>query len=109
MLDGSLFYRLTIFFACAVLFVVCDVLAANWAKNGSAPSFYALILCAPLAYISFGYLNQKYALAVVSAWVVLVVCVSSVLLGIFVFNDQLTFRHGIGIVLAIVSAVLLLL
>lgn len=108
MANDSPSVRIALFFGCAVLFIVCDVLAANWGKNNSQASLVALLLVAPLAYVVFGYLNEQHALSVVSAWIVLVVCVSSVLLGLFVFDDQLTAKQGAGVALAIVAGALLL-
>ena len=106
MLDLTVF-RLAVLALCASLFVVCDTLAAHWGKNGSTASLIAVIILAPFSYILFGYLNQRYPLAIVSAWVVLVLCVATVLIGIFFFGDHLTFRQGIGVVLAIIAMSLL--
>lgn len=103
----SLLSRIVALCVCAALFIICDALAANWGKNNSTLSLYLLLVAAPFAYLAFGYLNQKYALAVASAWIVLTVCVSSVLMGMFIFDDKLTARQGVGIVLAIGSVCLL--
>lgn len=99
--------RFFILALCAGLFVICDTLAANWGKNGSFASLVIVIILAPFSYGLFGYLNQKYPLSIVSAWVVLVLCISTVLIGIFYFHDQLSLQQGIGLGLAIVSILLL--
>lgn len=99
--------RFLVLAVCASLFVVCDVLAANWGKNGSILSLVAMILLAPFSYVLFGYLNQKYPLSVISAWVVLALCVSTVFIGIVFFHDQLSLRQGVGVALAVVAISLL--
>ena len=107
MLSDMSYSRAIALLVCAALFIICDGLAANWGKNGSTFSLYLLLISSPLAYLAFGYLNQRYALSVASAWIVLTVCVSSILMGIFLFDDQLTMRQGAGLVLAICSVSLL--
>jgi len=106
MLDSPIL-RFVILAACASLFVICDSLAAHWGKNNSLPALITVIFLAPFSYILFGYLNQKYPLAVVSAWVTIVLCITTVLIGFFFFNDTVSLRQGLGITLAI-SAMLLL-
>jgi multidrug transporter EmrE-like cation transporter len=106
MLDSPI-YRLITILLCALLFVVCDTLAANWGKNGSTSSLVAVIFLAPFSYLLFGYLNQHYPLSVVSAWVVVILCICTVLIGIFYFKDPLTTRQMVGLALAIVAISLL--
>ena len=107
MLENPILRFLTVF-VCSMLFVLCDFLAAKWGKQQSMISLYVLIPLAPFSYILFGYLNQKYPLAVVSAWVVLWICLSTVLLGIFYFGDELTGRQSAGLVMAVFAMVLFL-
>lgn len=107
MLDSPLLRFLTVCF-CGGLFILCDSLAAHWGKNQSITSLIAVIILAPFSYILFGYLNQKYPLSIISAWIVLAICIGTVLIGIFVFNDQLTFKQCIGLALAILSISLLI-
>ncbi len=106
MLDSPII-RFVVLMACASMFVICDTLAAHWGKNGSLVSLALAVILAPLSYILFGYLNQKYPLAVASAWITLILCLSTVLIGIFFFNDQPSTRQWIGLVLAIIAMSLL--
>jgi multidrug transporter EmrE-like cation transporter len=100
--------RMALLFACALLFVVCDGLAANWGKTGSQRSLVAVVALAPFSYILFGYVNKKMALAVSSAWVTLFLCISTVLIGFFYFGETLTGRQIAGLILAILAIVLLI-
>ena len=102
------FIRFLIVIVCGGLFILCDSLAAHWGKNNSINALIAVILIAPLSYILFGYLNQRYALSVISAWTVLVICIGTVLVGIFFFHDQLTLKQSIGLFMAIISITLLI-
>ena len=99
--------RLCAIIVCAALFVLCDALAANWGKNGSTASLLAVVVLAPVSYALFGYLNQRYALSVLSAWVVLALCISTVLIGLFYFHDEVSLRQYAGLGLAVVAVSLL--
>lgn len=99
--------RLLAVLLCSALFVACDTLAANWGKNGSTSSLVTVIVLAPFSYVLFGYLNQRYALSVVSAWVVLALCISTVLIGLTYFHDPVTPRQSAGLALAVVAISLL--
>ncbi len=99
--------RLAAIIVCSALFVICDALAANWGKNNSSASLVAVIVLAPFTYAMFGYLNQRYALSILSAWVVLGLCVSTVFIGIFYFHDEISTRQGIGLGLAVAAISLL--
>ena len=90
-----------------MLFVLCDFLAAKWGKHGSTAALIAVIPLAPFSYIMFGYLSQKYPLAVISSWTVLAICLCTVALGIFYFGDELTYRQGAGVLLSLLSIALL--
>lgn len=100
--------RFIVLSSCACFFVFCDLLAAHWGKSGSIASLTSVLILAPFSYILFGYLNQKYPLAIVSSWVVLVLCITSVFFGFFVFGEQLTVRQTIGVIFSITAITLLL-
>ena len=105
----SLVARFGLLVACASLFVVCDALAAHWGKNGSTTSLIVVIFLAPFSYILFGFVNKKYPLAIASAWIMLALCITTVLVGYFFFNDQLTTRQFIGLGMALVASGLMVL
>ena len=89
--------------ATALPFIVCDVLAAMWAKKGGAKILFILIALSPVGYILFAYVNKKMSLSMSTGWVSVAIVVGTIAVGFFYFGDQLEFRHKIALMLIIVA------
>lgn len=107
MLDATL-TRVIVLVACASLFVICDTLAAYWGKFDSTRALYALIPLAPFSYIMFGYINKRYPLAIASSYVNIALCTATILIGYFVFADELTVRQWVGVALAFAAMLMMI-
>lgn len=87
----------------AGMFILADSLAANWGKNGSITSILLMCVIAPLGYLLFGKLNSMQSLSVSSGLVNMILIVGTVIVGITIFQDEVTTRQWIGLCLAFLA------
>ena len=92
---------------CGGLFTLCDSLSANWGKTGNWKSLIVVCILSPITYLLFGLLNQKIQLGIAGSLVNLLIVIGTVLVGIFYFNEVLTFTQFLGLFLAAIAIVLL--
>jgi multidrug transporter EmrE-like cation transporter len=94
-------------FGCAAIFILCDSLSAHWGKTGHKHSLALFVVLAPFSYALFALINKRIDLAIAGALVNTIIVVGAVLVGVFVFREQLSTTQYIGIGLALVSVTLL--
>lgn len=87
----------------ASLFIASDSFSAKWGKSGSLWALGLMFILAPMGYLMFGLLNRNTTLSVSSGLVNMMLLIGTVLIGIFVFKDELTTRQTAGLVLAFVA------
>jgi multidrug transporter EmrE-like cation transporter len=92
---------------CACLFIVCDSFSAHWGKTGSTRSLIAFVVLSPLSYFVFAFINKSIDLAVAGALVNTLIVVGAVLVGVVVFEEELSLLQYAGIGLALASVTLL--
>lgn len=92
---------------CAGMFILCDGLSAHWGKTGNGRSLAYVMLLSPLSYWAFALINTRLNLAVTGALVNTIVVVGAVLVGTFVFKEEVSLMQYVGIALALVSVTLL--
>ncbi|MEQ1953303.1 hypothetical protein ABMA59_18005 [Mesorhizobium sp. CN2-181] len=92
---------------CAGLFIVCDSFSAHWGKTGSTKSLMAFVALSPLSYFVFAFINRSIDLAVAGALVNTLIVVGAVLVGVVVFEEELSRLQYLGIGLALASVTLL--
>lgn len=97
----------TLILISASAFVLCDYLSANWGKNNSVVSLFIMFSIAPIAYVLFGILNRTKSLSVSSGLVNMLLLIGTILVGIFIFKDQLNIKQIIGLIFAITAIGLL--
>jgi drug/metabolite transporter (DMT)-like permease len=90
-------------FLAASAFIVCDVLSAHWGKGGSLRHFGIVMILAPTGYLLFGWLNRIQKLAVAGVIVNLAIAMGTVAVGLLLFQEQLTRRELLGLVLGMVA------
>jgi multidrug transporter EmrE-like cation transporter len=91
----------------ALPFVACDSLAARWGKFNCWWSFAGMCILAPIGYILFGFLNKTMTLSASSGLVNMAIVTMTILIGIFLFKDDVTTPQKWGLALAVVVVYLL--
>ena len=93
-------------FLCALMFSICDTLAANWAKNDSRSSLVGVFLLGPIGYLLFGYMNTFRDLAVVGGLVNALIVLMTEIAGVYIFGEADLSRLQIsGLALIIVGVI----
>jgi multidrug transporter EmrE-like cation transporter len=97
----------TLMLACAGLFIICDSFSAHWGKTGNSRSLIIFVLLSPFSYFVFALINKYLSLAVAGALVNTLIVVGAVLVGVLVFEEELSKLQYLGIGLALASVTLL--
>lgn len=97
----SILVQWILIICCASVFVICDSLAAYWAKTASYAALSIIIALSPFGYILFGELNKKLSLSISSGIVNSIIVLVTISIGIFYFEDELTARQVTGLILAL--------
>ena len=91
----------------SLFFILSDSLSAHWGKTNSILSLYLVLITGPLAYITFGMLNQYKTLSVSSGLTNLIIILGNVLVSLLVFKEGMSLKEWIGMGFALVAVVLL--
>ena len=89
------------------IFILSDSLSASWGKSGNLIALIAVCFLAPFGYFFFGLLSKNNTLSVASGLVNVMIVIGTILIGIFYFNDDITYRQKIGLVFAVLSVFLM--
>lgn len=91
----------------ASVFILCDSLSAQWGKRGDKVALGLMIVISPLGYACFGWLNQSTTLSAASGMVNMFLLMGTVAVGVFYFNDELTYKQYVGLAFALIAIILL--
>ena len=92
---------------CALMFIICDAFAANWAKTGSKQSLVYGAILVMVGYAIFAWLNKEWSLAQVGVFVNVTIAIGAVLVSFFFFKEQLAVIQWWGIGLGLISIYML--
>lgn len=99
-------------FGAVFIALLTNSISAVWAKGPDKFSIWLLLilLLSPLVFISFGLLTSKIGLAVTSGIVDSLLTLSTITVGLFLFNEwnKISFLQCIGMMLALCGIFLML-
>lgn len=99
-------------FGTVAVAALADSVSTLWAKGEDKFSIYLfyIFFLGPLVFISFGLVTAKVGLAITSGLVNSLLVVTSILIGLFLFNEwnKISIIQYIGLVSALIGIVLML-
>ncbi len=104
----NVFYQFLLVVIIAGLFVAGNVITAHWAKTGQNLLWIPVFISAAVGYVLFGLLVKQTNLAIGAGLVDALLVIFSILIGVFILKDVVNTKQIIGLVFAILAAILLI-
>lgn len=108
MVITNTFYQLLFVIITAAFFVFSNLVTFQWTKTGQNWLWIPVFLSACIGYVFFGYYVKQTNLSISSGLVDAFIVIFSILIGIFILKDVVTFKQTIGLLFAIVAVTLIL-